>query len=138
MSTSTFYHWKARYKQPNQHAGQMPKCHWITDSERESIIAFYREYPEEGYRRLTFMMLDADVVAVVLQPRIECSKRPNYYKNGPFLPRVKAPDSISLTGRTNTGTSIWLMSTFEARSIICVLSLMVIAGRSCIGNYASR
>ena len=64
MSTSTFYHWKARYKQPNQHAGQMPKCHWITDSERESIIAFYREYPEEGYRRLTFMMLDADVVAV--------------------------------------------------------------------------
>ena len=32
--------------------------------EREKIRAFAREHPTEGYRRLTFMMLDEDVVAV--------------------------------------------------------------------------
>ena len=32
--------------------------------EREAIVAYYRDHPLEGYRRLTYMMLDADVVAV--------------------------------------------------------------------------
>jgi transposase InsO family protein len=30
----------------------------------DAIIAFARKYPSEGYRRLTFMMLDGDIVAV--------------------------------------------------------------------------
>src|SRR4029077_186519 len=37
--------------------------HWLTDDEWDSICAFARANPLEGYRRLTFMMLDADVVA---------------------------------------------------------------------------
>lgn len=64
MSTSTYYNWKERYNQPNQHGGEVPKCHWITASEREAIIAYYLDHPEEGYRRLTYMMLDDDVAAV--------------------------------------------------------------------------
>lgn len=32
--------------------------------EKQAIIDFYRRHPLEGYRRLTYMMLDADVVAV--------------------------------------------------------------------------
>jgi transposase InsO family protein len=36
----------------------------LTDSEKEAIIRFHQEHPLEGYRRLTFMMLDADVAAV--------------------------------------------------------------------------
>ena len=32
--------------------------------EKQAIIDFYREHPLEGYRRLSYMMLDADVVAV--------------------------------------------------------------------------
>jgi hypothetical protein len=32
--------------------------------EKDAIIDFHRKNPLEGYRRLTFMMLDADVVAV--------------------------------------------------------------------------
>ena len=32
--------------------------------ERQAIIEFYRQHPLEGYRRLTYMMLDADIVAV--------------------------------------------------------------------------
>jgi putative transposase len=41
----------------------VPRDHWLTDDEKERIRAFARANPLEGYRRLTFMMLDADVVA---------------------------------------------------------------------------
>jgi putative transposase len=36
----------------------------LLPAERQSILEFQSEHPEEGYRRLCFMMLDADVVAV--------------------------------------------------------------------------
>ena len=41
----------------------MPRDHWLTPDEQERIRVFARAHPLEGYRRLTFMMLDADVVA---------------------------------------------------------------------------
>jgi transposase InsO family protein len=41
----------------------VPRDHWLTDNEKEGIRTFARQHPLEGYRRLTFMMLDADVVA---------------------------------------------------------------------------
>lgn len=41
----------------------MPRDHWLTADEKERICAFARQYPLEGYRRLTFMMLDANTVA---------------------------------------------------------------------------
>jgi putative transposase len=41
----------------------VPRDHWLTDDEKERICTFARAHPLEGYRRLTFMMLDADVVA---------------------------------------------------------------------------
>ncbi len=41
----------------------MPRDHWLTDEEKLRICNFARSHPLEGYRRMTFMMLDADVVA---------------------------------------------------------------------------
>jgi transposase InsO family protein len=41
----------------------VPRDHWLTNDEKERICAFAREHHLEGYRRLTFMRLDADVVA---------------------------------------------------------------------------
>jgi putative transposase len=41
----------------------VPRDHWLTDDEIAGICRFARHHPTEGYRRLTFMMLDADVVA---------------------------------------------------------------------------
>lgn len=41
----------------------MPRDHWLTEDEKERICTFTRANPLEGYRQLTFMMLDADVVA---------------------------------------------------------------------------
>lgn len=48
----------------NEHNASVPRDHWIEDWEREAIIAFHGLYPLEGYRRLTFMMLDKTDVAV--------------------------------------------------------------------------
>src|SRR5690606_30828988 len=38
--------------------------HWLLDSERQAILDFFDKNPLEGYRRLTYMMLDQGVVAV--------------------------------------------------------------------------
>lgn len=42
---------------------QVPRDHWLWDWEKQAIVAFAKQYPLEGYRRLTFMMLDRDIVA---------------------------------------------------------------------------
>jgi transposase-like protein len=59
-----FYEWKNRYGQVNEHNGQIPRAWWLEDWEKQAILDFQREYPLEGYRRLCFMMLDRDIVAV--------------------------------------------------------------------------
>jgi len=64
ISASKFYRWSARYGKVNEHNGWIPRDFWLEDWEKQAIIAFHLEYPLEGYRRLTFMMLDRDVVAV--------------------------------------------------------------------------
>jgi len=61
---SRFFSWKSRYGKVNEHNAPVPRDHWLADWEREAICDFARAHPSDGYRRLTFMMLDADVVAV--------------------------------------------------------------------------
>jgi putative transposase len=60
----TFYKWKARYGKVNEHNGWIPRDHWLEEWEKEAIVKFHFEHPLEGYRRLTYMMLDANVVSV--------------------------------------------------------------------------
>lgn len=48
----------------NEHNGWIPRDFWLQEWEKQAIFDFYREHPLEGYRRLTYMMLDADIVAV--------------------------------------------------------------------------
>ena len=63
LSTGKFHDWKHRFGKVNEHNARVPRDHWLTDDEKDRIRAFARCHPLEGYRRLTFMMLDADVVA---------------------------------------------------------------------------
>lgn len=63
IGRSKFYNWHARYGRANEHNGKIPRDFWLEESEKQAIIQFHGEHPDEGYRRLTFMMLDADVVA---------------------------------------------------------------------------
>ena len=64
ISSSKFYSWQKRYGKENMHNAHIPRDFWLEDWEKEAIIEFHYQYPLEGYRRLTFMMLDQDVVAV--------------------------------------------------------------------------
>ena len=64
LSKGKFYDWNKRYGKVNEHNANIPRDHWLTPEERQSILDFHDQNPLEGYRRLTFMMLDQDVVAV--------------------------------------------------------------------------
>jgi len=48
----------------NQHNGQVPRDWWLEDWEKQAILDYHHSHPLEGYRRLAFMMLDDDIVAV--------------------------------------------------------------------------
>ena len=64
VTASKFYDWRERYGCVNEHNGWVPRDFWLELWEKEAIIDFHLKNPLEGYRRLTFMMLDAGVVAV--------------------------------------------------------------------------
>lgn len=64
MAKGKFYNWKKRYGRVNEHNGAIPRDHWLEDWERQAILDYHDKHPLEGYRRLTFMMLDDDEVAV--------------------------------------------------------------------------
>lgn len=62
--SSKYYRWIQHYGKENQHNGWVPREHWIEDWEKQAIINFHYDHPLDGYRRLAFMMLDHDIVAV--------------------------------------------------------------------------
>ena len=64
ISSSKFYSWKERYGRLNEHNGQIPRDFWLEDWEKQAIVDYRHQYPHEGYRRLAYMMMDDDVVAV--------------------------------------------------------------------------
>lgn len=64
LPVSTFYHWQERYGKASEHHAQVPRDHWLEEWEKKAIIDFHGKYPLEGYRRLAYMMLDQEVVAV--------------------------------------------------------------------------
>lgn len=64
LAKNKYHTWRDRYGQANEHNGKIPRDFWLEDWEKHAIIDFHDRHPLEGYRRLTFMMLDADVVAV--------------------------------------------------------------------------
>jgi putative transposase len=63
LGRSKGHDWKKRYGKVNEHNAWIPRDHWLTEVEKKAILDFHDRHPLEGYRRLTFMMLDADVVA---------------------------------------------------------------------------
>jgi len=64
IRSSKFHDWQKRYGKVNEHNAWIPRDWWLEDWEKEAIVRFAREYPLDGYRRLAFMMLDRDIVAV--------------------------------------------------------------------------
>ena len=63
IAPTQFYRWLERYGRVNTHNAAIPRDHWLTPVERQAILDYYDTHAPEGYRRMTFMMLDAAVVA---------------------------------------------------------------------------
>ena len=64
ISPSKYYNWKQRYGKVNEHNCMVPRDFWLEPWEKQAIIDYYHLHPTEGYRRLTYMMLDNNIVAV--------------------------------------------------------------------------
>ena len=64
LKKNKYHQWRKRLGQPNHHNGAIPRFTWILPWEREAIIGYRKNHPVEGYRPLTYMMLDEDIVAV--------------------------------------------------------------------------
>ena len=63
IAASKWHHWKGREGKANEHNGGVPRDHGLEPEEKQASVAFHDRYPREGYRRLTFLMLDQDVAA---------------------------------------------------------------------------
>lgn len=64
LAKGKYHTWKHRYGKANEHNGQIPRDWWLEDWEKKAIVEYHDKHPLDGYRRLTFMMLDDDIVAV--------------------------------------------------------------------------
>lgn len=64
ITRSKYYDWRRRYGKTNEHNAWIPRDFYLTDREKRAIIAYYNTHLLEGYRRLTYMMMDDDIVAV--------------------------------------------------------------------------
>lgn len=64
LSWSRYHDWKRRFGQPNKHNGKIPRDFWLEPWEIDEIVKFKRRHLDIGYRYLTYMMLDQDIVAV--------------------------------------------------------------------------
>ena len=63
ISPSKYYNWVERKGLPNQINRDTPNSTWLLPEENEMIVSFCQDKIEEGYRRLSYMMLDEDIVA---------------------------------------------------------------------------
>jgi transposase InsO family protein len=64
VGRSKFFDWSGRFGRVNEHNAWVPRDHWLTDAEKRTILDFRHEHPLDGYRQLSYMMLDRDLVAV--------------------------------------------------------------------------
>jgi len=63
ITAGKFYSSRERYGRVNEHNGCVPRDFWLEEWEREAICEFHQQNPLGGYRGLSFMMLDRDIVA---------------------------------------------------------------------------
>lgn len=89
LSTSKYYDWKSRYGQPNIHNAPQPKKYWLLEWEQKAIIDYHYQHQDVGYRRLSFMMLDEDVVAVSPSSVYRVLKSADLLRSGTRTPSKK-------------------------------------------------
>lgn len=61
MTPHRFYDCKKRYGKANQHNAPLVKSHWLLPEEKHAIVGYAIANPTDGYRRLTYRMIDANI-----------------------------------------------------------------------------
>ncbi len=64
VARGKYFRWGQRYGKANEHNALVPRDTWLLPEERQAILDFHEQHPLDGYRRLAFMMIDHNVVAV--------------------------------------------------------------------------
>ena len=64
IGRSKYFSWCERYGKDNCHNGKIPRDYWLLEEEKETIIKYYLSHSQEGYRAITYRMIDEDVIAV--------------------------------------------------------------------------
>jgi len=127
IARAKFYEWRRRYGKVNEHNGKIPRDHWLELWERAAIVDYFDQHPLEGYRRLTFMMLDDDIVAVspatvyrVLRDAGRLDRRPHTpTKKGTGFVQPLGPHMhwhIDIAVLTIAGTYYYLCSVLDGYS----------------------
>ena len=138
IRASKFYSWRERYGKVNEHNGWIPRDFWLEEWEKQAIVNFHLKNPLEGYRRLTFMMLDQDIVAVSPSSVWRVLGQAGLLSKWKGKPSKKGTGFESRCRRINIGISTFLTSTSAARSTICAAFWTGTAGRLFTGICASR
>ena len=72
LSSSTWYYWNQCYGKVHETQNAwIPRDYWLEEWEKQAIVDFRTKHPLEGYRSLTYMMLDRNIVAVMEHVRAE-------------------------------------------------------------------
>ena len=94
-----FYDWTNRYGKVNAHNGKIPRDWWLEDWEKQAILDYHGQHPDDGYRRLTYMMLDADIVAVspatVYRVLSQAGGLGRHCKSGDTIPVITETSNVS-------------------------------------------
>ncbi len=139
IGSSKFYDWKKRYGKVNEHNSLVPRDHWLDENERESIVRFHHQHLLEGYRRMTYMMIDEDVVAASPATVYRVLKsaglleRWNSKRN-----QQREAVLFNLCSPTTIGMSTWLTSISAERFITCAGFWMAAAGLLFTAKFESR
>lgn len=80
IGKSRYYGWLKRRGMSNRHNGCHPREHWLLPEEKKAILDYCQDKVGEGYRRLTYQMLDANIVAVSPSTTYRILKQAGYLR----------------------------------------------------------
>jgi hypothetical protein len=138
IATPKWYSWKNRYGKANEPSAWIPRDHWLEEAERQALVAFHGQFPPEGYRRLTFLMLDRDVVACSPASVYRVLKGAGLLDRHTPRPPPRARGSSNPCNRIGTGTRMSPTSPPAAPSTTSAASLADTAVTSPTGRSGRR
>ncbi len=94
LSPGKYYDWRNRYGVANDHNGKIPRDYWLEAWEKQAIIDYFILHPTEGYRRLTYMMIDENIIACAPSTVYRVLKEADLLNNRKLKPSKKGTGFI--------------------------------------------